>query len=230
MTIPGQNSTRISTVRQRRNAISWRKRKANLVEIVPVVLVLTFLCNSAGAGPSLTFAPATQTTTPGDSVSVGLAISGLGDYAPDSLSTFDFDVRYDPAILDFTGAAFGDPVWGDQLDLFGLGFNITDVDDSGPGVVNLFELSWDLPDDLDALQPGSFVLATLDFQAIGTGTSLLTFDSIVLGDSWAAPLAADCEPGAVTVVPVPAAMLLTSFGLSLVGFATRRRRTATMHE
>lgn len=230
MAIPGQNSMSMSAVRQRRNGIPWRNRRGNVVAIVPIVLAVIFLCNPAGAGPSLTFGPAAQTTTPGESVSVDLAISGLGDYAPDSLSTFDLDVRYDPAILDFTGAAFGDPVWGDQLDLFGLGFNITDVDDSVPGVVNLFELSWDLPDDLDTLQPGNFVLATLDFQAIGTGTSPLTFDSIVLGDSWGASLAADCEPGAVTVVPVPGAVLLTSFGLTLVGFATRRWRTGTMHE
>ena len=111
----------------------------------------------------LGFSPSNPVAHVGDSVDVDLVISGLGDFAPPSLSVFDLDVLFDPTILGLTNVAFGDPVFGDQLDLFGFG-HFSDVDAVAPGAANLFEISFDLPSDLDLLQPGSFTLATTDLR------------------------------------------------------------------
>jgi hypothetical protein len=107
---------------------------------------------------SLSLEPSAQTVVLGNLVDVAVRIADLDIPA---LSTFDLDISFDPGILTFSQATFGDPVLGDQLDILGLG-SLTDAI-PGVGVVNLFELSFDLPEDLTALQAPSFTLATLTF-------------------------------------------------------------------
>lgn len=48
---------------------------------------------------SLSIVPSPQSVGVGGSVSVDLTISGLGNFASPSLSTFDLDVTFNPAIL-----------------------------------------------------------------------------------------------------------------------------------
>lgn len=154
-------------------------------------------------------------------VNVGIVISGLGEFSAPSLSTFDMDISYDQSILSFSSITFGDPILGDQLDLFGLG-SITGVDNSVPGIVNLFELSLDLPGDLDILQAGRFTLAILTFQTVSTGISPLAMSNVILGDSDGGPLSADASDGSISV-PEPATIVLMSIGLAGIGFQLRRK-------
>jgi len=190
------------------------------------VLGLTiFLSGTSAQAASIEVSPVSQNIQIGNPVDVDLTISGLGDFAPDSLSTFDLDLLFDSSILGFNSVAFGDPVLGDQLDLFGLG-SLTSFDDSVSGVVNLFELSFDLPGDLDTLQAGSFTLATLTFDTLGLGTSSLDLSINALGDAFGDPLVADLSSGSVTVVPEPSTMLLLGSGLAGLGFFRRRRKAA----
>ena len=188
--------------------------------------VVAALALHAGMSPAamLDFIPPSQTVPPGPTVDVELAISGLGDLAAPSLSTFALDVNFNPGILGFNSVTFGDPVLGDQLDLFGLG-SLTDFT-PGAGSVILFELSFDLPTDLDTLQAGSFTLATLTFDTLGPGTSPLTFSVNTLADSIGDPLPVTAGVGSITVanpIPEPASLLL--LGSSLAGFAALRRRS-----
>ena len=172
------------------------------------------------------FAPDIQVVDVGTPVDVGVVISGLGDGLPPSLSTFDLDVSFDPLILLLNNVTYGDPILGDQLNLFGLG-SVT-LTTPGAGTVNLFELSLDDPTDIDNLQATAFTLATLRFDTLGVGTSPLGLSINALGDADGGPLEADAGHGSITaratttepVIPEPCTGLLLSYGL--VGVVLRR--------
>ncbi|MFQ5777824.1 MAG: cohesin domain-containing protein [Terriglobia bacterium] len=188
-----------------------------------LVLLMALSPLPAQADSFIVLSPGTITIPEGVSFSMELSISGLGLFMAPSLGAWDLDVLFDSSILGFTGATFGDPILGDQLDLFGLG-SITGVDNSLPGVLNLFQLSLDFPIDLDTLQADSFVLATLDFDAIGVGSSALTINLNALSDADGFPLVAGAGGANATVTPEPATLLLLASGLGALGAWRRKRK------
>ena len=169
-------------------------------KLCPIVLVLgllVFLSTTAVQAASITLEPGAQSVVVGTPVDVAVRISGLpGPGAAPSLSTFDLDISFDPGFVLFDSAVFGDPVLGDQLDLFGFG-SITAAT-PGAGIVNLFELSFDLPGDLVALQEPSFILATLTFNTIAVGTSPVGVAINALGDELGNDVALTLGPTTVT--------------------------------
>ena len=186
------------------------------------------LCCLLLAGPALAvtieFVPAAQSVSLGGAVAVDLLISELGGGVAPSLGTFDLDVSFDPTVLTATDVAFG-PFLGDPLlveALTGFSFAL--------GVFDFFELSFLLPSELDALQPDSFVLATLFFDAVGPGTSSLVISDAILGDAFGDPLSANLSTGSVTVtqatIAAPGAIWLLAPALFLLLHkrSARRRR------
>jgi hypothetical protein len=188
------------------------------------LIVLTFLFSipvSAGA-ITIGFNPCAVEVAVGESVDADLVISGLGDGIAPSVSTFDLDIKFDPELLEFVGAAFGDPIYGDQLDLWMLE-SITEVT-PGDGTVNLFELSLDSQDDLGLHQLGSFTMATLTFEAVGLGIGSLDITIKSLGDALGDPLAPIyAESGSVSAVPEPGTILLLSIGIAGLAYLKRKK-------
>ncbi len=167
----------------------------------------------------LSFSPATASAAVGAGIAIDVRISGLlGGQAP-SLGTFDLQVGFDPVIVSLASVVFGA-----GLDVLGLGSD-RGYAFSAAGSVGVFEVSFDSPGDLDALQGDAFTLFTLMFDTLSEGTSALTLSVNGLGDALGSSLAATVTPGSVSVttpVPLPAAdwLLFASLG----GLAGLRRR------
>lgn len=144
-----------------------------------------------------------QTVAQGGFTTVDLGISGLGNGT--ALGGFDLNVGFDPSLLSFSSAAFGDPTLGDQLDLEGFG-TITDTV-AGSGTTELYELSLDSPSALISLQPSSFTLGTLTFVGLRAGKSPLSISFNTLADQNGNSLSAMAADGTITVTPAGAPQL-----------------------
>lgn len=191
---------------------------------VCLITVLGFLQLGTASAALLSFSPSSQSVSLGDNVSVDLRISELGD---EILTGFDLNISFDDSILGFQSFTFGS-----GLDLFGLG-SIQDVDDSLPGLVNVFEISFESDDDLKDFQPNDFILGTFNFSALSIGTSALSITAPLFGVALVGELASELDmqvqDGSVSVVPIPAAIWLFGTGLiGLVGFSKRGKAVSKL--
>ncbi len=148
------------------------------------LLLAGFLAHLPAANAALIEiqAPSTDAIN-GESVSVDLVVSGLGNFAPASLAAFDVNVNYDPAVFAFSSYTFG-ALLGDAY-LPGPGFEAQDasVGDLGD-MVNIAEISLLADADLHALQPDAFTLATVTFDvldlAVGATSQLSLFGGLLI--------------------------------------------------
>jgi hypothetical protein len=198
--------------------------------ILATLLMLTGITQASvvtNFNPISLFLSITQITQTGNSVNVDIGISGLASGTAPSLGGYDVNLSFDSSYLAFAGVAFGDAVLGNQLDLASLG-STTIAELTGVGIVNLFELSGDAAEDLNTLQADSFNLATVTFDVLNVGTSLLQLDFNALADADGKALSAVTLSAPVTTVPLPSAFLLMAS--SLAGLMLAGRRLQKLHD
>jgi hypothetical protein len=185
------------------------------MKFVNAMLASALLATGVAQAQTVTAVPSSPEVMVGDFFTVDLIVSGLDDA---TVGSFDFDFIYDPFLMTSYGVVFGE-----GLDVFSLGslFSVS----SAPGLINIAQTSFDTTEDLIALQPDSFTLATLSFKAIGLGMIPLEVLVNAIGDAEGMPLAVDLGIGSVTSVPEPQTYALLLAGLGMIALAARRRRS-----
>ena len=191
-----------------------------------VLIPLLLLSQLAVASINLSFTPITQSA---NSLEIGIAIAGLDEGIAPSLSYYDFDIGFDHNQLTFVNAIFGDNLLGNQLDLFNFNDNVTSAEIISPGLLNLSEVSFDSATDLNNLQADSFTLATLNFQIVNPGTSLMSLAVLGLGDADSNSLSVANITAPITTVPLPSAFILMASSLIGLVYTGNRRRVNPLH-
>ncbi len=180
-------------------------------QVIPAIALLLII-SKAQANINLAITPLGQN---GNTIELGINISGLGGGVAPAISTFDLNLQFNPAYLTYANTAFGDPLLGDQLDVDGLG-TWTSATLTAPGVVEIFELSFDTPSDLNAFQAANYTLAVVDFTINQAGSSEVSLGLNAIGDAEGNPLAANLFSATVATVPLPTTFCLFLGGLGLV--------------
>lgn len=182
------------------------------------------------AAPVLSIVPTSTSVSVGGSFTANLVISGLTS-SNEIVSGFDLDVFYDPSVLSADSLTTVFAPWGTGADVLFSG-----------GVVALGHVSFLLgaiPDDdtLAGLQGDSFVLSSINFQALTDGFSNITFganldnERNVVGRNelslnqvtTGTCVAVGTGECLVNDVPEPATLPLVLLALSAGGLALRRR-------
>ena len=151
-----------------------------------------------------TISAGSATVGVGDTFTIQVSISGA-----EGLSTWQFDLAFDPMILKANSVSEGD------LPLLSAGAINNDS-----GLINVISGSF-MDADLNELFEG--VLAVIEFEALAAGTSPLTLLDVQLGFG---QTTADLEDGSVTVnaqIPEPGTLALVV--LATGGLALRRRQS-----
>lgn len=196
----------------------------NLRHLATVLLITCAMHLPAAQAALIDFQTPSADAINGESVSVDIVVSGLGNFAPDSLGAFDITVDYDPAVFAFAGYSLG-ALLGDLGAVEALDASTGD----GGTSVNVAEVSLLSDAALHALQPGEFVLATLNFGvldlAIGA-SSQLSLSGSLLADAGGGNLPATGGTPVTFVgaapVPVTGTLLLLLAGLLNLGLERRR--------
>jgi hypothetical protein len=185
-----------------------------MIQRILAAVALAALVPPSAAAVTLEVIPSTTTASIGDTVTVDVVISDLGNLAAPSLGTFDLDLQYNSAVFSFGGAVFG-PELGDPMAAEAI-----TTTTPGMGVVNLLELSLLSPAILNANQPDTFTLFTASFDAVAAGTAVFTVASNALGDENGDPLILDAViPATVDVEGAPGLQeipTLSQWGLALL--------------
>jgi hypothetical protein len=199
--------------------------KTNQLNFSTLVAVLLFFTTTPSTAVTLSLVTGMTTVNPGDPLSIDIVVSELGAGNSPSIGAFDLDITYDDTVLMATGVDLGLLLGNQNLFEANAGFDL-----STSGVVDLFEVSFFSPSELDALQPSSFILGSLNFKASGLGISSLDFTQVILSDSFGQLLnpaiqgaSVNVVPTSISAIPIPPTLWLFGAGLiSLIGFSNHK--------
>ena len=183
--------------------------------LLAVIFSLSLYSGSASA-VLLSLDPVSQDINTGEIASVNLNISGLGDFAPQSLGAFYVEIAFNVEILSIDSVSYGSFL-GNPDDPFETDIITT----NSPGLISLEEFSFLFDFELDAIQPDSFTLATLNFLGTNEGLSALNIIGVDLSDAIGFTIDptlsnASIQVSSPLVVPAPAPITLLLLGLVLL--------------
>lgn len=205
------------------------------LNFLKALLGLTALiASSVSQAALITLVPGQNTVSTGQNINLDIVISQLAPGGAPSLSGFDITLSFNNSLAgldtsDSDGNGVFDAVTIDpasQLDLFGLGLNILGTTMLAPGQLQIFDLSFDLPTDLNDLQANSFVLASLTLAAQSPGLVDFVVNINGLADGLGNAISSQVSNASVliegsTAIDEPSALLLLLVGMILLG---RRHR------
>ena len=139
----------------------------------------------------ISLVPSASDVYVGENISLDVVMSELAPGGGPSLGAFDLNLNFMNSLLnvdtkDLDGDGIFDSVILDpdsQLDIFNAGLNFLGSEMVLPGMLRLFDLSLDLPFDLDANQSNSFTLARVQMTAMQAGASDLSVVVNALSDA-----------------------------------------------
>jgi len=171
------------------------------------VLAVSLLMLAAVQAATISIEPASSTASVGDTVNLNVAISNVSD-----LFAFQFDIGFNPAVLSASSVSEGPFLLSGGTTTFVPGT----IDNVG-GVVSFTADTLNGP--VSGVN-GSGVLATLQFEGVGMGTSPISLANITLLDSNFGSIDFTSTDGSVTVnastTPEPAPVLTLLTGLLLL--------------
>jgi hypothetical protein len=209
--------------------------------IASIALAALFLssADASHAAPIFNASGSASAVNVGSSWSVSYDVSGLSNGAGDSLSGFDIDVLYDPAILFFSSFTFTDIASVNQLEFAEVGASPFFGDAiAAAGVIDAFGISGNTVSVLDANQSDAFRFLTLTFTALqATAASVVSVNlsdlNLIFIDSNSVILPAQFANSLVSVTvtnggqptPISSTWILVCLGfLSVVYIGTRRNK------
>jgi len=188
-----------------------------------------FLTANHAEAVTLRLRPPSQIINVGSTAVVGVEISGLGDFQSPSLSGFGLEVTFNPSIVSFQNLTFGYPVLGDLL----APTSFQTVTTPTTVLVSFSEISAADAATLNALQPSSFILGSLNFTGTSAGISPLTLsvspdglldenlDFLTVTDIQQANITVNDNPN--TTTPEPTTNFLTFLVLFLFGIYQKKK-------
>ncbi len=165
---------------------------------------------------TICISPTTSEIITGNWIDINILISGLDE--DKDLSVFDFDLLFDPSVLQYFSYNLDEGLGDVSKDeAYDASIGLT-----APGILNLASFSGLM--DLN-FQPENFKLATVTFKGIAQGISMLNFANVMLGDQDGNEMAYTTVKGSVKSVPESSTMVLLGFSISvlIVAYFSRKK-------